>query len=257
MRMSNSVNSERTMDSHHVTPPTSANVPIMKTGQVAQAISPPQTPPKSSSWITNIQDAALAVVKHAPSGKTMKDDPISVTPPYRDYRLHGMSPSVSVQAYGTSLPVRPSYVTNKSKSASIPISPKSIRRTASENQLSEDEAMADYKDYIMYSRIVNGISRQNSQRKDVQLLYENQLCLGNIMRTRQYNVEDESSCYLQKNPYPREHNGGYSHQSNNPTMNEQFGYYYHQHQPTYPFQHHQHDLNDESTEHDGVFELDL
>lgn len=239
------LHSEVKMDAHNVESPRPGNYSVM-TRQTPPEV---QTPPKNSSWITNIQDAALSVVKQAPSGNKVTEAPVSVTPPSHHHIPAVVDPGV--HAYGTSLPARPSYVANKSKSASIPISPKSIRRTASENQLSEDEAMADYKDYIFYSRIVNGISRQNSQRKDVQLLYENQLCLGNIMRTRQYNVDDDSEHYLQKNY------GGYPE-----LMSEQYGLHYgnrshhHHHQP-YSYHQHNHHLPDDSTEHAEVFVLDM
>ena len=243
--------SEAKMDAHNVETPRPGNYYSGMTRQTPPEV---QTPPRNSSWITNIQDAALAVVKHAPSGNKITEAPHSVTPPSHHY-IPAADPGV--HAFGTSLPARPSYVANKSKSASIPISPKSIRRTASENQLSEDEAMADYKDYIVYSRIVNGISRQNSQRKDVQLLYENQLCLGNIMRTRQYNVDDDSEHCLHKKLH-NEHYGGYPE-----LMSEQYGLHYqgrshhhHLHQP-YSYHQHNHHLTDDSTEHAEVFVLDM
>jgi hypothetical protein len=74
------------------------------------------------------------------------------------------------------------------KSASIPIS-NSIRRTSSENQLSQDEAVADYKDFLFYSRVVDGISRQQRELKNGYLRYENQVCLAHIVRTRHADSE--------------------------------------------------------------------
>jgi hypothetical protein len=73
---------------------------------------------------------------------------------------------------------------NRSQSASIPIAPNAMRRTASENQLSEDEAEADYKDYLFYNRLVNGISSKQRFLQDGLLKHENQQCLENIVRTR-------------------------------------------------------------------------
>lgn len=73
---------------------------------------------------------------------------------------------------------------NRSQSASIPIAPNSLRRTASENQLSEDEAEADYKDYLFFNRLVNGISTSQRFLQDGTLKHENQQCLENIVRTR-------------------------------------------------------------------------
>ena len=101
-------------------------------------------------------------------------------------------------AHASSMP-KPSYM---SKSASIPISNDSIRRTSFENQLSQDEAVADYKDFLFYSRIFDGISRQQSELKNGSLRHENQMCLAHIVRTRHADSEkivgedDEFSCEL-------------------------------------------------------------
>jgi hypothetical protein len=60
-----------------------------------------------------------------------------------------------------------------------------MRRTASETQLYEDEAEADYKDFMFYSRVVNGIiSKQPSLYQDDSLKHENHQCLQNIVRAR-------------------------------------------------------------------------
>jgi hypothetical protein len=84
---------------------------------------------------------------------------------------------------------------SSSSSAAIPITG-GMRRTSSETQLqTEDEmhAEADYKDYMIYSRIVNGISRQmdNSTRggslpssESSLWKHQNQQCLENIVRAR-------------------------------------------------------------------------
>jgi hypothetical protein len=68
-------------------------------------------------------------------------------------------------------------------SASIPIS-NTIRRTNSENQLSQDEAEADYKDFLFYSRVVHGISQKQRHSQNGYLKYENQMCIGRIVQTR-------------------------------------------------------------------------
>jgi len=70
------------------------------------------------------------------------------------------------------------------QSRSIPISASGIHRTASEVQLCEDEALADYRDYIVYSRIVNGISRQQECSHDMYCRQENDKCLAHIVSTR-------------------------------------------------------------------------
>jgi hypothetical protein len=45
--------------------------------------------------------------------------------------------------------------------------------------------MADYRDYCMYSRIVGGISKQQMKlQSDIELRYQNDETLANIIRTR-------------------------------------------------------------------------
>jgi hypothetical protein len=89
-----------------------------------------------------------------------------------------------ITAHANSVPKK-SYL---SKSASIPIS-NSIRRTSSENQLSQDEAVADYKDFLFFSRVVDGISRQQRDLKNGSFRHENQMCLAHIVRTRHADSE--------------------------------------------------------------------
>jgi hypothetical protein len=81
-----------------------------------------------------------------------------------------------------SLPNNATYM--NTRSASIPISQDSRGRTTSETQLTEDMAQADYKDFLFYSRVVHGISRNQRHLKDGYLKYENQMCLNNIVSTR-------------------------------------------------------------------------
>lgn len=57
-------------------------------------------------------------------------------------------------------PPLPTETTASSKA--IPIAADSIKCTASELQLMEDEAMADYRDHCMYTRIVNGMMERRS-----------------------------------------------------------------------------------------------
>jgi hypothetical protein len=73
---------------------------------------------------------------------------------------------------------------SESTSRSIPIT-KYIHRTPSELQLYEETAIADWRDYCMYTRIVGGISRQQMMLKsDIELRYQNDETLANIIRTR-------------------------------------------------------------------------
>jgi hypothetical protein len=82
----------------------------------------------------------------------------------------------------SSLPNASSYT---NRSASIPI------RSTSQHQLAEDAAsVADYRDYLFYSRVVGGIkSTTEKQYQNDMLQHENQVCLDNIVRTRHEDTE--------------------------------------------------------------------
>jgi hypothetical protein len=71
----------------------------------------------------------------------------------------------------------------KAKSQSIPIQ-SGIRRTTSEVQLCEEQEMAEFRDYVMFSRIVDGIYKTQQETKDYKLKRENDLCLAHIIGTR-------------------------------------------------------------------------
>ena len=95
-------------------------------------------------------------------------------------------PAVATQRERESTTSSRSYVSSKS----IPIS-KSMRRTPSEIQLLEDEAVADYRDYCMYVRIVNGMrGHQPNQNRTAKAAAEESV--ANIMRTRQMPISDTS-----------------------------------------------------------------
>ena len=93
---------------------------------------------------------------------------------------------VSPDEFSVNKPLHTSS-TGTTRSQSIPISSKGMHRTPSEIQLCQDEALADYRDYCMYSRIVDGISRRSSAN------YENDACIANIQRTRCQPPEESMS----------------------------------------------------------------
>jgi hypothetical protein len=64
---------------------------------------------------------------------------------------------------------------------SIPIT-KGLESTVEELQLKEDEAMADYRDFCMYARIINGIMIGRQGQSNVETLH-------NIIRTRHLPVQ--------------------------------------------------------------------
>lgn len=77
------------------------------------------------------------------------------------------------------------------QSKSIPIS--NIKRNLSEVQLHEDEAMADYRDYCFYARLVNGIShRQEGSIGNHHCHRPADPSLANIIRTRNLPVTPEA-----------------------------------------------------------------
>jgi hypothetical protein len=76
------------------------------------------------------------------------------------------------------------------QSPSIPISVNGMRRTPSELQLCIDEEIADYRDYLFYHRLVQGITKQCTCQNPF-FGYQNQICLAHIEKTR----HDEHSAY--------------------------------------------------------------
>jgi hypothetical protein len=70
------------------------------------------------------------------------------------------------------------------RSESIPIATNKLRRTPSEVQLYEEEAMADYRDYAMFQRIVDGIQKTQSQTRDCRWRHENDLSLQHVYKAR-------------------------------------------------------------------------
>jgi len=90
-------------------------------------------------------------------------------------------------------PFRPLAVQSESSvpSKSIPIT--NMKRTLSEIQLCEEEALADYRDYCFYCRLVNGInSRREGNHDPYHRHRPTDPSVENIMRTRHLPVADGS-----------------------------------------------------------------
>ncbi len=79
-------------------------------------------------------------------------------------------------------------------SKSIPIASNSMRRTTSELQLMEDEVVADYRDFCMYIRIVNGMN----ERRLWTGVSSNNCEMQNIIRTRSRPVTEGPSSYMRE-----------------------------------------------------------
>ena len=69
------------------------------------------------------------------------------------------------------------------RTQSIPIQNR-MKRTPSELQLREDEELADFRDYVMFSRIVDRMSRSQKEMMNRHLRYENDVCLAHVIKTR-------------------------------------------------------------------------
>ena len=70
------------------------------------------------------------------------------------------------------------------KSRSIPICKAALKRTASELKLTEDEATADFQDYVFFSRLLTGIARQQQESVSDKFIQESDECLAHIIGTR-------------------------------------------------------------------------
>jgi hypothetical protein len=71
-----------------------------------------------------------------------------------------------------------------------------MKRTPSELQLREDEELADFRDYVMFTRIVGRLARQQGETKDYKLRQANDMCLAHIISTR--NSSQETGAVLLK-----------------------------------------------------------
>jgi len=85
----------------------------------------------------------------------------------------------------------------KSSTASIPIARQAMSTSyASEQQMAQDKEEADYKDFVFFSRVVDGISRQNTLLQDGSYLKStNQTLLDSIVKSRheEKKVEDDDN----------------------------------------------------------------
>ena len=92
----------------------------------------------------------------------------------------------SQQLYSFSFDVKPgsSKHGDAVRSRSIPIGKTALRRSASELKLTEDEAMADFQDYVFFSRLLTGITKQQQESVSDEFLQESDECLAHIIGTR-------------------------------------------------------------------------
>ncbi|OEU11990.1 hypothetical protein FRACYDRAFT_270711 [Fragilariopsis cylindrus CCMP1102] len=90
----------------------------------------------------------------------------------------------------------------RSITQAIPINRESImKKTESDYQIAQDEAEADVRDYLFFSRVVDGIARQNSLLKDDSYLKStNETLLDNIVKSRQ-NIIQQQQQYEEDDQY--------------------------------------------------------
>mmetsp|Transcript_276 Transcript_276/g.447 ORF Transcript_276/g.447 Transcript_276/m.447 type:complete len:221 (-) Transcript_276:40-702(-) len=142
----------------------------------------------------NKQQSLLAM--HKTSEKILYDHDDYISDPTKPWQLirscsHNSEDSQQQQVQGR---MCSNSSAQHGPSKSIPIR-HSLERTESELQLCEDEAMADYRDYVMYARIVSGMSNRISPLDDSNIIshhdyeqhHRQQVIdpIYNIMRTRQ------------------------------------------------------------------------
>ena len=69
------------------------------------------------------------------------------------------------------------------KSTSIPIA-RSTNYSKEDAERYQERMIADYKDYIFFSRLVDGMQRRQGNTKDKELRYQNQALIDHIISTR-------------------------------------------------------------------------
>ena len=139
--------------------------------------------------------------EHGPQHRQERQDVSSPMPIFLSTRSSSTAKTTSLAINGKlsasfqhrTPPSPPPSEAKQLKSQSIPMS--GAHRTASEIQLCEDEALADYRDYVVFSRIVkHHRERQQRYSKDVQLQQphshhpywqqESDKCLAHVLKTR-------------------------------------------------------------------------
>lgn len=125
------------------------------------------------------------------SSRRLPVHPMAATPVSPDESDDPTSSSANFRAeilgYRSLLPNE--QETHLQRSQSIPIQQKHMKRTPSELQLHDDEELADYRDFCMFSRIVEGISRHQREINDYSVRRETDMCLAHIIGTRNASEE--------------------------------------------------------------------
>jgi len=76
------------------------------------------------------------------------------------------------------------------RSASIPIGGNSLKRTLSEEQLCDDNRMAEFRDEVMFRRLVDGISAKQLGTVGYRSRRINEMCIASIVGARAKSEEE-------------------------------------------------------------------
>jgi len=92
------------------------------------------------------------------------------------------------------------------RSKSIPVkNGGGMRRTLSEEQLHDEERMADFRDYVMFNRIVNGIAKTQHKTLSYSTKQSNDMCLANIIGVRNLSEEQLKDITSHRTQAPQAH----------------------------------------------------
>lgn len=120
-----------------------------------------------------------------------------------------------------------------SRSPSIPIERRSIRRTNSQQILEENEAEADWKDFVFFSRVVDGISRQNSSLVEGSILKStNDTLLDSIVKARHDMNEENERLGQHRHAMVTETKTSHQDRKKTLQVNEDCDYRYRYHYPS-------------------------
>jgi len=140
----------------------------------------------------HLQGRIEAVLGHQPT------HPLMMNPMTRDQARQALGDESDAFLVGPRLALNSSFValdhdstdlddhqgiSSLDKTQSIPIQNR-MKRSPSELQLREDEELADFRDYVMFSRIVDRMSRSQKEMMNRHLRYENDVCLAHVIKTR-------------------------------------------------------------------------
>lgn len=129
-------------------------------------------PSKRSNQSIKIAHTKSRASSSAPLVVSSDDD--SLPPPITDVTRN--KPSSSLPAKTSSIPIKQELV-----------------RSLSEMELCAQEAAAEYKDSLMFARIVHGVQAQARQYQHADARYENESVIANIWHTRNHPPEQASS----------------------------------------------------------------